>query len=377
MSDRTFRLIFDGKKGGLVKGSSPSSAAKKACKKLSAETGKTSFKFELQETTKDSKKNVYGPYKGCFVKDKIKVKMVGGRPKGQQMDNLNPYGENPVYQEPYNTTPDKLKKYRPYSILPRQSYEIFSNFEERRQEINSNLITRPEKLKILRQKKANLEIEKAQNNMRNIPKTNKIYNNIKSIDKEIKNLTEFNDIVSNLNKLLEDYDRSNATQENKNKFRNEVLELKSKIIYPNIWNKFDRDNINNSNLSGLQKYLDDLRELFKGPLPHINNKSILTPKKLINKIKETEKKIKVIQNNINLQARLNSEGQQFSALSNRVPSRQNGKSTFGTAYNSLPTVSNIDAAKKLGNAQQRASEKAQSQARKEARNAKSPPFNNS
>ena len=92
MSDRTFRLILDGKKGGLVKGSTPSSAAKKACKKLSAEQmknstvfhqlslkykvlktepGKTSFKFELQETTKDSKKKLYGPYK-------IKVKMAGG-----------------------------------------------------------------------------------------------------------------------------------------------------------------------------------------------------------------------------------------------------------------------------------------------------------
>jgi hypothetical protein len=78
MSDRTFRLILDGKKGGLVKGSSPSSAAKKACKKLSATLGKTSFKFELQETTKDSKKKVYGPYKASLVKDKIKVKMVGG-----------------------------------------------------------------------------------------------------------------------------------------------------------------------------------------------------------------------------------------------------------------------------------------------------------
>lgn len=77
MSDRTFRLIFDGKKGGLVKGSSPSSAAKKASKKLSAETGKTSFKFELQETTKDSKKKVYGPYK-------TKVKMAGGAPKNTQ-----------------------------------------------------------------------------------------------------------------------------------------------------------------------------------------------------------------------------------------------------------------------------------------------------
>ena len=75
MSDRTFRLILDGKKGGLVKGSTPSSAAKKAYKKLSAENGKSSFNFELQETTKDSKKKVYGPYKGCLEKDKIKVKI--------------------------------------------------------------------------------------------------------------------------------------------------------------------------------------------------------------------------------------------------------------------------------------------------------------
>jgi len=78
MNDRTFRLILDGKKGGLVKGSTPASAAKKAYKKLSADLGKTSFKFELQETTKDSKKKVYGPYKANLVKDKIKVKMVGG-----------------------------------------------------------------------------------------------------------------------------------------------------------------------------------------------------------------------------------------------------------------------------------------------------------
>ena len=88
MSDRTFRLILDGKKGGLVKGSSPSSAAKKACKKLSAETGKTSFKFELQETTKDSKKKVYGPYKANLVKDKIKVKMMGGGPTKNNVNTI-------------------------------------------------------------------------------------------------------------------------------------------------------------------------------------------------------------------------------------------------------------------------------------------------
>ena len=113
MSDRTFRLILDGKKGGLVKGSSPSSAAKKACKKLSAEQmknssvfhqlslkdkvlktepGKTSFKFELQETTKGSKKKVYGPYK-------TKVKMAGGGHENNKPDKQK-YTQNELSELP-------------------------------------------------------------------------------------------------------------------------------------------------------------------------------------------------------------------------------------------------------------------------------------
>jgi hypothetical protein len=133
MSDRTFRLILDGKKGGLVKGSSPSSAAKKACKKLSAEQmknstvfhqlslkdkvlktepGKTSFKFELQETTKDSKKKVYGPYKGFLVKDKLKVKMVGGR----QINN-SPINNSSIYTAQEQRTNAELRNmYRTFMI---------------------------------------------------------------------------------------------------------------------------------------------------------------------------------------------------------------------------------------------------------------------
>jgi hypothetical protein len=76
MSDRTFHFIFDGKKGGLVKGSTPLSAAKKAYKKLSFYLKKSTVKFELQETTKDSKKKVYGPYKGYLDNEKINVKLV-------------------------------------------------------------------------------------------------------------------------------------------------------------------------------------------------------------------------------------------------------------------------------------------------------------
>ena len=85
MSDRTFRLILDGKKGGLVKGSSPSSAAKKVgFYTNSVKTGKSSIIFELQETTKDSKKKVYGPYK-------IKIKMAGGvNPFSPLSNNIKP-----------------------------------------------------------------------------------------------------------------------------------------------------------------------------------------------------------------------------------------------------------------------------------------------
>ena len=85
MSDRTFRLILDGKKGQLVKGSTPLSAAKKVgFYTNSVKTGKSSIKFELQETTKGSKKKVYGPYK-------TKVKMAGGvNPFSLPSNNKNP-----------------------------------------------------------------------------------------------------------------------------------------------------------------------------------------------------------------------------------------------------------------------------------------------
>jgi hypothetical protein len=57
----------------------------------------------LQETTKDSKKKVYGPYKGSFIKDKIKVKMAGGRqeqqiPHSQQQNAHSQYNRQPQPQ---------------------------------------------------------------------------------------------------------------------------------------------------------------------------------------------------------------------------------------------------------------------------------------
>lgn len=219
MSDRTFRLIFDGKKGGLVKGSSPSSAAKKACKKLSAETGKTSFKFELQETTKDSKKKVYGPYK-------IKVKMTGG-------------------------THEKIK--------PSWDTQFGEYFPQKPVISNTSL---ERKLQDLYELKKKFSIEFGPNN------------------------TQFNNQIAKLEKQIR------------------------------------------------------------------------------------ERNLNVTRSVANL------EGQQISALSNRVLSKQNKKSTFDTANNSLPTVSNMQRYKKNGNAEQRSIKKRETQDRNAARIAKFPPFNN-
>ena len=72
-SERSFRLILDGKKLKKYKGKNPYNLAKKICSKLK----NSIIKIELEETTKNSKKKVYGPYIGYYGKIK-KKKMKGG-----------------------------------------------------------------------------------------------------------------------------------------------------------------------------------------------------------------------------------------------------------------------------------------------------------
>jgi hypothetical protein len=221
MSDRTFRLILDGKKGGLVKGSSPSSAAKKVgFYTNSVKTGKSSIKFELQETTKGSKKKIYGPYK-------TKVKMAGGGHKNNK----------PSWDTPF-------EQYFPKGPV-----------------ISKN-----------------------------------------SLERQLQDLY-------NLQKKF------------KNKFGPENTQFNAEIA-----NLQEQIRIRDSNVT----------------------RSIA-----------------------------NKEGQQISALYNKAPQIQNRKFPFSTGHNSLPTVSSVQAYKNLGKAEQRASQKATSLQRNAARNAKSPPFNNS
>lgn len=72
-SERSFCLILDGKKLKKYKGKNPYNIAKKICNKLK----NSIIKIELEETTKNSKKKVYGPYIGYYGKIK-KKKMKGG-----------------------------------------------------------------------------------------------------------------------------------------------------------------------------------------------------------------------------------------------------------------------------------------------------------
>ena len=72
-SERSFCLILDGKKLKKYKGKNPYNIAKKICNKLK----NSIIKIELEETTKNSKKKVYGPYIGYYGKIK-KKEMKGG-----------------------------------------------------------------------------------------------------------------------------------------------------------------------------------------------------------------------------------------------------------------------------------------------------------
>jgi hypothetical protein len=302
-------LILDGKKGGLVKGSTPSSAAKKACKKLSAETGKTSFKFELQETTKDSKKKVYGPYK-------IKVKMAGGEPTKTQILLK--------YQDQLQRITDELR-----DILRKQT-EIISKSD-------NNI---------------NKEINKLTQNVSfNQKESNRILSNIQEKKPKTNSVKLLNLVIAR--KII----------------LNKIESLKKELWETPVEKYFPKEKVtSNTSLERKLQKLYNLQKEFKNGFGPNNTQ-------FNNQIATLEKQIR--ERNLNGTSSVtNLEGQQISALSNQVPSRQNGKSTFGTEYNSLPTVSNVQAYKNLGEAEQRAIQKAKKQAINAARNAKLRRFNN-
>jgi hypothetical protein len=309
MSDRTFRLILDGKKGGLVKGSTPSSAAKKACKKLSAETGKTSFKFELQETTKDFKKKVYGPYK-------IKVKMAGGEPTKTQILLK--------YQDQLQRITDELR-----DILRKQTEFISKSDNNINKEIN----------------------KLTQNVSFNQKESNRILSNIQEKKPKTNSIKLLNLVIAR--KII----------------LNKIESLKKELWETPVEKYFPKEKVtSNTSLERKLQNLYNLQKEFKNGFGPNNTQ-------FNNQIATLEKQIR--ERNLNGTSSVtNLEGQQISALSNQVPSRQNGKSTFVTEYNSLPTVSNMQRYIKNGKAVLREEQKKKNQAIKAARNKKFHHFNN-
>jgi hypothetical protein len=130
--------------------------------------------------------------------------MAGGRPKGQQMANLNPYGDQSIYEEPYNTTPEKLYKTQGYKILN----------------------------KIPNQHKIKMEFDE-------------LYN--QPLNYELKSFNQKNKLKS----LLMKYKKSNATNENKNELQKKYNKY-GKLNQPNkeLFNRFLR-NANRANKYGI------------------------------------------------------------------------------------------------------------------------------
>ena len=229
MSDRTFRLIFDGKKGGLYKGSTPSSAAKKAYKKLSVELKKSKLIFELQETTKDSKKKVYGPYKGCLDNEKIKIKMEGGVYSNNEWDTTNRIQIPPPENEKRYNKNQIEREFEVLYTTPVKKIRLFSETRKKLEELlrQYNRATIENRKELENKYKSYLEKSKKLFDVLYVPPENLVNHSIRK---------------ENLEKLLKQYIRSSATNENKkaleNKYRSYTIN--SNISEPNKQKLFRR-----------------------------------------------------------------------------------------------------------------------------------------
>ena len=172
MSDkkRSFSVIYEDKKY-LFKGTSPSSVSKKVIIKLCNLYKKKEVKFELNETTKDSKKKKYGPYIGHMEDLKAKVVLVGGkkrrarvRPDGQRgtkveinfhkhyfnskakqrkkHDNNNNNENNPNNENNENNENNDNNNYEKHKLdfVKKELFKKFKNIN-----INGNMMKNPKK----------------------------------------------------------------------------------------------------------------------------------------------------------------------------------------------------------------------------------------
>lgn len=137
-SERSFRLILDGKKLKKYKGKNPYNIAKKICSNLK----NSIIKIELEETTKNSKKKVYGPYIGYYGKIK-KKKMKGGEEYEVMRKRLSNSLKN-VNLSSNNKLRNFIdeKKLREYKYIPENERGILSQNEKKERRILRRLSIR-------------------------------------------------------------------------------------------------------------------------------------------------------------------------------------------------------------------------------------------
>jgi len=150
-SERCFRLILDGKKLKKYKGKNPYNIAKKICSNLK----NSIIKIELEETTKNSKKKVYGPYIGYYGKIK-KKKMKGGEEyeviRKRLSNSLKNVNLSSYYKLRNFIDEEKLREYK---YIPENKRGILSQNEKKERRILRRLSIR--KLKNLYKDRRNKE----------------------------------------------------------------------------------------------------------------------------------------------------------------------------------------------------------------------------
>jgi hypothetical protein len=347
MSDRTFRLILDGKKGGLVKGTTPASAAKKVgFYTNSVKTGKSSIKFELQETTKGSKKKVYGPYK-------TKVKMAGGELTNTQkllqyqkqlqeitdeLHRILKIQKEYIGKSDNNINKEIKKLTKNVSFNQQESNRILSNIQEKKPKTNSvKLLNLVMARKIILNK-----IESLEQKLWNVPVENYL---------QKKPVISNNSLERQLQKLY------NLQKKHINEFGPNNTQYNAKIA--NLEEQIRRRDLNKE---GRENYA------LSSQISRLGNIVLQPPQNISTRHEGFEERLNVFN-------RTRRHPQIYPPVISMVPLNSTSKINSEIQHG-LPTALSVHQVNKSKKAEQRTSEKEQSQARKKAQNAKSSPFNN-
>lgn len=280
MSDkkRSFSVIYEDKKY-LFKGTSPSSVSKKVIIKLCNLYKKKEVKFELNETTKDSKKKKYGPYIGHMEDLKAKVVLVGGkkrrarvRPDGQRGTTV----EINFHKHYFNSKANQRKQHdnnnNKKHKLDLVKKELFEKFKNINININGNMMKNP--------KKVILDCLRSHKIFPNTVKNSEIMFSI-----EMKECIEYILGLNNIN---------NQVKEHRRTYKNRLRPF-GNLEMGREYSKFIKNREQVKYMLSLKNHLKELEtKLYRYKLFYLNNNNTSNRIKgsLINRIEDAKKIIK-------------------------------------------------------------------------------------